>query len=300
MSQEGDSLSCNVITAALNVNVNLLWTVSSRTCNLQYMHTVHISTFCLQKTFIGYFYHFAIHLKSLPQFLFFTFDQMLQHLKEGRDRMAFSFASHKSILLLKPLWASMTARHLLSPPAWLMRKPLHQPVTSGFVRLLTIYKHKEQGIFAWHPVTVLQQANGCSQGSVCLCSSSSEPVFYLPRLCSTSANCLHTCVYVCVYKHIWPPVQRVYVEVWMCSAEQSRAVLFFMHAYWRRQQRPRWRLWGAQVPHSLFPLFFFSVIVSPPNPAQSKLFDSSAEAKAAQLSRFEQGRNKASSSWTIL
>lgn len=141
-----------------------------------------------------------------------------------------------------------------------MRKPLHQPETRDFLLFSQHTKNKR---------TLLDTLSHC-------CSRPTDApralfvyvlpplslFLYLPRLCSTSANCLLACVSTRLTLD-----QRVYVEVWVCSAGQSRAVLFAtpglsLHAYWRRQQRPSRCLWGAQVPHSLFPLF--TVRVSPP------------------------------------
>lgn len=75
------------------------------------------------------------------------------------------------------------------------------------------------------------------------------------------------CFHVCVHTRLTRGPEGCTVHRGLsaqCRTTFATPGLFFCIVYWRRQQRPRQCLWGAQVPHSLFPLFLLDVLVPPP------------------------------------
>ena len=203
------------------------------------------------------------------------------------------FASHRSILLLKPVWASMTACHLASPSC-LANEGAAAPAGDQRISPQT-QRTREHCMTSCHSA-----AAGHTDAPRALFVYVPPPpppphslCLDLPQLCSTSANCLLAYVCVCLHSHT-----HLTHGPEGCT-QRFKCTVLHVYPYWRRQQRLRRRLWGAQVPHSLFPLLLFSVIVSPHWLSPASL-TAARRLKQLRSADSSSGEIKASSSWTIL
>lgn len=113
------------------------------------------------------------------------------------------FASHGSILLLKPVWASMTACHLASPSC-LANEGASAPAGDQRISPQT-QRTREHCMTSCHSA-----AAGRTDAPRALFVYVPPPppphslCLDLPQLCSTSANCLlaYACVHAYTHTHI--------------------------------------------------------------------------------------------------
>lgn len=146
----------------------------------------------------------------------------------------------------------MTACHLLSPLAWLMRKPLQQPGPETF---LCFHKHQEQeerSLTSCHTVTTGQWM---LPGPVVYVLPLLSLYLYLLQPSSAGANCLFALVY-------WTRG-----DTWRLEYNvQDRAALCYSRSFFGLSI-----VEGNKGSGSVFEgyRFLFSAVMSPPGPVQA-------------------------------
>lgn len=187
------------------------------------MNTVHISLSSEDSHRQLLPFQYTFKESAAFSFFFSNSDQTLQRLKERRDMIVLLFASHRSILLLKSVWGSLTACQPLSPPCLANEEATAPAGTRDFLLFPQHTNTKNKRTLHDILSHCCSRPTDAPRALFVYVLPPLSLFLYLSRLSSTSANCFLACVCVSTCLTL---DQRVYVEVWVCSTGHSRAVLF--------------------------------------------------------------------------